>query len=378
MRLSDHIIAGCGTTTDIGGIFTKTAAAIRQAQRFELTDDVALAAYNLTKSKPTSLLKAMPLCRAPFRKIWLEWRGGLTSTMIRPENKRDREFAPDPVKQGVLIETDQTGQRGTMTFAWVHKEKPDRFGEELYTPVNVAPLGALFNWDEDGSAFDDAKSVLQQRYPSPQAAMSASAVIDIMLTFRYSKPLTDEGAKAWMERSAFHDWSRFASAAHERRALQTLNRHCLPFVPSHTLGFVGWCAERALQSNMMMESFLSEIIQLSWEPDIEGEPPFAETIIAMMNSRNAIEYRDVDLSALNKSRVKRRKQPFLPYQTTHLRLSQAQNRAFRAGLLTREQAGQHSVRGHFKIRKTGVYWWSPFERGDPSKPLHRAEYKVEQ
>jgi hypothetical protein len=67
----------------------------------------------------------------------------------------------------------------------------------------------------------------------------------------------------------------------------------------------------------------------------------------------------------------------MPYQTTHLRLSQAQTRAFRAGLLTREEAGRHSVRGHFKIRRTGVYWWSPFFRGDPTKLVQRQEYKVE-
>ena len=40
---------------------------------------------------------------------------------------------------------------------------------------------------------------------------------------------------------------------------------------------------------------------------------------------------------------------------------------FRADLLSREEAGWHSVRGHFKIRKTGVYWWSPFYRVDPTK-----------
>jgi hypothetical protein len=95
-----------------------------------------------------------------------------------------------------------------------------------------------------------------------------------------------------------------------------------------------------------------------------------------MNSRNAIEHRDVDLSGLNKARIKRGRPAFVPYQTTHLRLSQAQTRAFRAGLLTREQAGWHSVRGHFKVRKTGVYWWSPFGRGDPAKLVQRQEYSV--
>lgn len=46
-----------------------------------------------------------------------------------------------------------------------------------------------------------------------------------------------------------------------------------------------------------------------------------------MNSRNAIETRPVDLSALNKSRITQGRPAFLPYKTTHLRLSQAQTRA---------------------------------------------------
>ena len=32
--------------------------------------------------------------------------------------------------------------------------------------------------------------------------------------------------------------------------------------------------------------------------------------------------------------------------------------------------------GHFKIRKHGVYWWSPFLRGDPRRPMRRERYEV--
>ena len=125
-----------------------------------------------------------------------------------------------------------------------------------------------------------------------------------------------------------------------------------------------------------MQTFLNTVVRDSWEKDIEGEEPFIETVVAMMNSRNAIENRAVDLRGLNKARAKRGRPLFLPYQTTHLRLSQAQERAHRDGMLSREDAGLHRVRGHFKIRKTGLYWWHPFFRGDPAKPVERQQYKV--
>ncbi|MCK1670359.1 hypothetical protein [Bradyrhizobium sp. 150] len=364
----------CSGADDIGGIFTSMCAAIREAERFELSDDVARAAYNLTKSKPTTLLSALPMSRAPFRKIWLEWRGGLTSDMVRPGHRRDPSFAPDPLKQGCLIETDESGQRGTMTFAWIHREKPAMFAGTSHSLANVAPLGTIFNLQEGANVRDDAKSALLRRWSTEKDA--TAAVLDSILHVRYAREMSDEETRQWMETKVFKDWHRFAGLQSERAALRQLGRHEMPFVSPHALGFFRWCADAAMRSEKMLQTFLSDVVGQSWEPDIEGEAPFAETIIAMMNSRNAIEHRPVDLSGLNKARAKRGRPMFLPYRTTHLRLSQAQTRAFRAGLLTREDAGRHRVRGHFKIRKTGIYWWSPFFRGDPTKPLERQEYNV--
>jgi hypothetical protein len=377
MRLSDHLMTEIGGSCDVGGIFTRTCAAIREAERFELTDDVARAAYNLTKSKPTTLLSALPLSRAPYRRMWLEWRGGLTSDMIRRENKRDPAFAPDPLKQGCLIETDATGQRGVMTFCWLHKENPTRIGMDMYSPANIAPLGTLFNWDETADVFEDGRQEYRRRYPTEKDVITAAGVLELILLKKYTRGMSDDEIKGWMERSVFRDWSRFAGLAGERKALRELGRHAMPFVPSHAHGFFEWCADSCMQSEVLLNTFLRDIVVKSWEQDILGEGPFVETVIAMMNSRNAIETRPVDLTSLNRARAKKRRPLFLSYRTTHLRLSQAQTRAFRAGLLSKEDAGRHRVRGHFKIRRTGVYWWSPFFRGDPAKPVKRQEYTVE-
>lgn len=383
MRLSDHIIAEVGKTNDVAGIFTSMAKSVREAQRFELSDDVAIAAYRLTTSKPTTLLNALPLVRAPYRKMWLEWRGGATTRtgMIMPKNRRDADFAPDPLRQGVLIETDETGQRGIMTFAWIHRERPKAFQELLpdkeYSPVNIGPLGTLFNWQEGATVITDAMRLLAERYPTSEQRKTAGGFMDLLMTTRYSRELSDDQLKQWMERSAFHDWSRFARSAEERKALATLGRHAMPFISPHAVGFLQWCAEQALESPKLLDNFMQFVVRQSWEPDIEGEAPMAETVMALMNSRNAVEHRDTDLTALNKKRAKMKRPTFLPYRTTHLRLSQAQTRAFRAGLMTREQAGLHSVRGHFKLRKSGIYWWSPFFRGDPTRPVEREEYALE-
>jgi hypothetical protein len=362
-----------GGSCDVGGIFTRTCAAIAEAERFELTDDVARAAYNLTKSKPTTLLSALPMCRAPYRKMWLEWRGGITSDMIDPKYKRDARIAPDPIKQGCLVETDASGQYGTMTFAWLHKENPARTGQDMYSPANVAPLGALFNWADDADVRNDAKREFGLRYPSK----SLAGIMEFTVLARYMGAMTDDIAVKSMERLVFKGWGKLARNDSERRAFMELEKHIMPWVIPHATGFFEWCCDQLKDQPDKVGTFLNDIVLKSWEPDIEGEPPMVETVIAMMNSRNAIVTRPVDLSGLNRARAKKRRPLFLTYRTTHLRLSQAQTRAFRAGLLSKEDAGRHRVRGHFKIRRTGVYWWSPFFRGDPAKPIKRQEYVVE-
>jgi hypothetical protein len=377
MRLSDHIIAEVGESNDIGGLFTSFAKSLRQAERFELSDDLAVAAYRLTQAKPTNILKALPLVRAPYRKMWFEWRGGAsTRTGWIPANRRRSEqFAPDPLKFGALVETDEGSQIGIVTFAWVHKAKPERVGDEMYTPVNICPLGTLFNWQEGAVVAQDAMARLDHRYPGKDKR-KAGAFLDLLLTTRYSRELTDGELQAWMERSWFQGWDKYAKQPHERKALAELGRHAVPFVSPHAVGFLDWCASEAMRSDDLLSNFM-KMITATWEKDIEGEAPMVETVIAMMNSRNpVVEHRDVDLTALNKSRAKMKRQTFLPYRTTHLRLSQAQQRAFRDGLMTREQAGWHSVRGHFKVRKTGIYWWTPFYRGLPGKEVERREYSV--
>jgi hypothetical protein len=56
-------------------------------------------------------------------------------------------------------------------------------------------------------------------------------------------------------------------------------------------------------------------------------------------------------------------------------MSRSQARIAAARGIDREAARAHLVRGHFKIRRTGVFWWSSFLRGDAGKgELKRQEY----
>jgi hypothetical protein len=56
---------------------------------------------------------------------------------------------------------------------------------------------------------------------------------------------------------------------------------------------------------------------------------------------------------------------------THIGIRLTRALGARAGMAAdpRQAARLHLVRGHFKIRKSGVYWWSPFARGQGTAPL---------
>jgi hypothetical protein len=97
----------------------------------------------------------------------------------------------------------------------------------------------------------------------------------------------------------------------------------------------------------------------------------------MLNSKNTIvEQRREDLSRLNKARTKSRKAPLREFITTKIRLSPTQARRHGIASDWHESARQHLCRGHFKVRATGVFWWSPHLRGFGDKTV-RTGYRAE-
>ena len=75
MRLIDELRAAPGGLNDrlTGGAFTSMAKALRGAQCFELGPDVVAACAHVTKSRPSSLLSALPMTRVPYPRTWFEW-----------------------------------------------------------------------------------------------------------------------------------------------------------------------------------------------------------------------------------------------------------------------------------------------------------------
>lgn len=97
--------------------------------------------------------------------------------------------------------------------------------------------------------------------------------------------------------------------------------------------------------------------------DLAGEPAFLRAALQLMNSRNCIEIERSDFSKLNKARAKRGGEPLCDYSTVKLHLRKKRYvHLIRVGL-SEGEIRAYLCRGHFKVRKTGVFWWSPHIRG---------------
>jgi hypothetical protein len=104
----------------------------------------------------------------------------------------------------------------------------------------------------------------------------------------------------------------------------------------------------------------------------------AATFLFMLNCKNLYDSTFIPLSnALQKSRIKRGKLPLFEYRICRLKLSENKfyTRLAQQGM-SKNEIRVHIVRGHFKCRKSGIYWWSPFMRGNPNLGIIEKDYNI--
>ena len=111
--------------------------------------------------------------------------------------------------------------------------------------------------------------------------------------------------------------------------------------------------------------------------DWAGEPWFWLAVLALLNARNGAssEFRAAP-AKLNKARAERGKPPLADYHQLTLRIGPRDRQSGRDGPSGRGAMRAHTVRGHFKIRATGIYWWRPFIRGEVAEGFAAKRYKV--
>lgn len=335
--LADDILAGVGGGAD--QLFDLGIAAfgrdIARAARYDLSPGVMLSAQAVHKSNQAARTRALSLCKLPFERTWFEWHGadpsGERPTVVGPDR-----YAPVPRRVGALVTVDETRQRGTMTWGWFINDPPRNVG------VNMCPLAVTFDWREEPEPIDDLFDQALRRYAIPPAEAERLGTEHALALLPKLRGLSREELTKDRERFGFI-WSPYVkefAAVYER-----LNG---PLEPGHEL----------------------------WDHsigDITGEPGMLQCAIMLLNSRNLTSAEKVPApDKLNRQRAKKGRLPLMDYTTIRIKLSRSL--AQRAGAPGERSAARlHVVSGHFKVRKSGVYWWNDFTRGDPMQGVVRRQ-----
>jgi hypothetical protein len=345
-RLADQLLAAVGSFNDAGlaGAIGLLAPSLARAECFEMSNDIRSACAQVSKSKPSSIVSALALTRLPYAKTWVEWQGGDPDRDPATDTKRA------PARMGCLLEAfDPTLSRGLMNWAWSHAGQPPE------SALMVLPYSFLFDWRQDADLPQQINAIVEAELPKEEKNRRLVEIgvvpdADGMQQMLQAGTTIDQAVEFMR---ASKNWAHLAADPKEQTAILQMDHHGI-LQPS----LYCW---RLWEEAAKLPHF--DALRHGWFDDIEGEPAFIQAFFVMLNAKGAITAQKDDLSRLNKSRAGKGRPPLREFVVTRLNLSKGMvNRAGARGM-SREAARLHLVRGHFKVRKTGIYWWSPFPRG---------------
>lgn len=300
---------------------------IDKAVKFTLSEDFAQVADALAVNLD-EVFKALALCRLPYPEIWLEV----------PQSYRPHFSTAD------------------LNLPYVQR-RPHRVGFLLTaTRADLGAWKAHMFWSirENGIEFISTSAFAVQF----DTTLPFRGITNEVLQAHRSGPLA-----GWLPETGAH-WLAASKLTQEKlpRALEMAPPDVPPLPPPGV--------------NDIKE--FVELMGVMAQNDWAGEYGFVIAAIALLNTRNASEAVLVDKTAQNRKRIKRNKPPLAnhyllrihPRQKARMRVSKntaAEHAALRA----------HFVRGHWKVRKTGIFFWHPFVRGDRRKGEINKDYLVD-
>ena len=111
---------------------------------------------------------------------------------------------------------------------------------------------------------------------------------------------------------------------------------------------------------------------------LTGEPAFLVAMLALLNSKNAATIAPVDLTRKNKRLRLVGKAPLFSYHLVSIPARYKQRHVCADAEPTGLQLRAHWCRGHFKVRRTGVFFWSAHQRGNAALGFAHHDYVLTQ
>lgn len=295
---------------------------IKTCPRFILERDAVRTIQNITITQPSRLLSAMSMCRLPFPKLWVEFVFKDRSDWLEEMSNQGivalyRPDASAPTRLGFYIEQlDKEGFVMMVHPVWSHH----------YPVISVAN-----------------KAIIMDASPDFKMDMNKFIKMDQKIRQDYS-----------IEKQKWDN--RWVMNETEIASLIELAGRIDHIIPDYM---------EQLWDYINLDPMLAEYMEGCTRYDLAAEWRFATALLTLLNSKNCVEYSKVkEFSKLNKIRTKRKQPQLLSHQVITLSLSKVQkNRMKLMGIHSKEDMNAHLVRGHFKLRKSGLYWWAGHIRG---------------
>lgn len=313
--LCDEVIAGkCpGSGCDISRMIPRIA----KAQKFVLGPEFAAVADALS-SDYTGLCKAFEHCRLPFPEMWIE-----VVAAERPNFAHASLQIPQaqvrPKRVGFLL----TATRPDLSAWKAHLFWSTDLG------CSCAALAMKFDMTRPLTKINTLPTAEQEREARSKFLLLRKDI---------------EVHPGW---NSATDTVRIA-----------MLQHTDPVLPDYGVMIPpGDFTERELEK---FYGLVGELARSDWA----GEPGFILAVIGLLCCRNAVETRAVDQARLNKARIKRGKRPLFEHKIlkiTHRRMTRPAGYGESPGSYAPMR--EHFVSGHFKTRRTGIFFWHPHVRG---------------
>nr|WP_250808093.1 hypothetical protein [Neorhizobium tomejilense] len=296
-------------------VMTGIVSRLPEAEVFVLDPTASAMAVSVFLSRPSSIVQALQFVRLPAPKVWIEYSNiAVRDAFAKAGNENTW------IEGSVFIE--RTGLLLTQRDELIEMEAIAQFKREDNSRV-IELLSAKCAFDTSASTARNL-SHAGPRKIDHEATGQAKRYYDLL-----SRDEKESAANADLR-------TRFSSELHpdyEAVIPQVGMAHMAKMMAGH--------------ANDIYRMFTTQIL-----PGL-----------ILINCRNAVEQEAIPAPLkLNKARRAKGRTEIGPYKLIKLKLRDKVQRRYEEYGGTKRQIAGGLVIGHFKVRKTGVYWWSPFVR----------------
>lgn len=294
--------------------------------RYILSDEVAGASLAISETRCENLAKVIPHIVLPHRKFLIEFneKGRVDfSNVAGLDNKEPRDIFPDHT--AYLVTSDATGRAGSIDLISI-----DRRG------VIPNPFSLRFNLDDPHFAHHpiDKKDYTRVRTDAPKF-LNNSAMEPTISWLSYTQAQLGPPYRGLTAQSV--SMEDVGSPEQLANRLGELSREFRSFLS--IMGMI--CLRNGVNLDTAPQASAARPSSGSLGRRLELNQSTMPSVIRMYMSLS----RDLERQSTYAARMSSGK-------------------------------GLHWVCGHFKVRKTGIYWWSPHLRGDPAKDLTKVPREI--